>query len=295
MTDPAGEQVGFAFGGVERLSVAVAREAAAPFADRDDFLKRGIARITEDFDIWELSAYSSTGLALMSALRRRGSDLRRFAEALFALPDVRLIRRLVLVGGHHRERAWIRQTTGRSVVLDAEVFADTGDVWIYRLPADESRLAELLARQWSHLLLLASPVELSRLGDAEMVEPVDPSELVKGEVGPWMKLQTECWSAIGERLLCDPMLAATSAAIFPIHASLYLSALARRLRSLPREIRGSRYDRQRGLVTGDLMRYARGLATDRAAESMQAEGALRRDAAARLKAALDQAEPTLPQ
>jgi hypothetical protein len=294
VTDPALPPAGFAFRGVERLSVAVAREAAGPFADRDDFLKRGIARITEDFDVWELPSHPPTGFALMSALRRRGGDLRSFAQAVMALPDVRLIRRLVLVGGHWRERPWIRQTSGRSVALEAEVFPETGDIWIYRLPADEGRFAQLLAHEWSHLLLLASPVELSRLGDAEMVEPIEPGQLLKEPAGPWMKLQNEYWSAIGERLLCDPMLAATSAAIFPIHTTLYLSALARRLRSLPKDVRGPRFDRHRGLVSGDLMRYARGLAADRAGGAMHAEGALRRDAAARLREALDQPEPTVP-
>jgi hypothetical protein len=293
MRDPPSAST-LAFEGMERLSVAVARAGAAPFADRDDFLKRGVATITDDYDIWTLSAHPPTAIALMSALKRTPADLVAFADALRALPDLRLVRRLVLVGGHYRERYWLRQATGEDVVLRAEAFPDTGDIWIYRLPADDGQLAQLLAHEWSRLLLFASPVELSRLGDAGMVEPIEPEQLLKGASGAWMKLQAEYWAEIGERLLCDPMLAATSAAIFPVHVALYLSALARRLKALPRELRGPRHDRYRGLVGGDLMRYARGLAAERAAEAMHGEGALRRDAAARVKATLDQPPAAVP-
>ena len=76
-------------------------------------------------------------------------------EALVRVPDIRLVRCLVLFDDVHREEPWLRQTVAPEWRVFAETFPEEGEIFLYRPVADDD-VSTTLKHEWAHLLQLPS-------------------------------------------------------------------------------------------------------------------------------------------
>jgi len=149
-------------------------------------------------------------------------------EALVRVPDIRLVRCLVLVDDVHREEPWLRQTVAPEWRVFAETFPEEGEIFLYRPVADDD-VSTTLKHEWAHLLQFAElkwQQLFDQVGDLERFFTGDATlDAVDG---------IERWAYFGERLLSTaPLLSPATASANPIRATIWVEALAHRLATLP--------------------------------------------------------------
>jgi hypothetical protein len=154
--------------------------------------------------------------------------------ALVELPDLRLVRCVVIVDDVHREEPW-RCQSDPHWHLFGEAFAD-GEIRLYR-PTVNDDVSAILKHEWAHLLEFAEPVwrhVFEQVGDLERF--TTGNETLDSVDG------AEQWAYLGERLLSTaPLLSPATSTANPIRASIWAQALGERLHTLPHELKSAEH------------------------------------------------------
>ncbi|MFI5024782.1 MAG: hypothetical protein ACHQRJ_24420 [Alphaproteobacteria bacterium] len=246
--DPENPPPGLVFVGIERIahvSGAETEEIERPFADRSDFLYTGQLISNEKMAVYSLAVRPQTSIAIpleAPSYARIGPAIA--LQLLQDLPDVRLVERLLIIDGRHREEPWIWQTTGQKHVVRAEALP-WGEIRLYR-PAADQELGDVMRHEWCHLLRFASAREASLFDGVGALEPLEADALLGGTAGAWTIPADEIWATFGEILLTAGAVMAMTAFAYPVRAALWGSALAARLASLPPAMRSGRHDSYAG-------------------------------------------------
>jgi hypothetical protein len=219
---------------VERIALVVGDNSAASFKDYADFAGRGRIYYSPEMRIYGIAGRPGTTIAVPTQppdYQRLGPE--EALAKLDQLPDLRLVRRLVIVDRPHAEEPWFRQTVSPTWRLLAEAMRD-GEIRMYR-PAAGEDIATTLAHEWSHLLEWAYP------NAAHMFELARGLEQLDAGAVPPLSLAEE-WAGIGDRLLsAAPMLAPLTANANPVRACIWLTALEDCLAKVPKDQRGGRH------------------------------------------------------
>jgi hypothetical protein len=146
--------------------------------------------------------------------------------ALMEVPDIRLVRCLVIADDVHKEEPWRRQTDPEWHVF-GETFAG-GEIRLYR-PTAADDVSETLKHEWAHLLELAERNWQHTFEQVRDLEPFFTGDATLDSVDG-----AEQWAYFGARLLSTaPLLSPATISANPIRASIWTGALAQRLCSLP--------------------------------------------------------------
>ena len=248
--DPENLPPGLVFIGTERipqLSGAEAESIEQPFADRDDFLYTGQLISNPEMAVYSLAVHPQTLIAIplkAPSYPRIGPAVA--LQLLLDLPDLRLVERLLIIDGRHREEPWIWQTTGQKHVVRAETLP-RGEIRLYR-PAADGALGDVMRHEWCHLLRFASTREASLFDGVGALEPLEADALLGGTAGAWTIPADEIWASFGEVLLTPGAAMAITAFAYPVRATIWGSALAARLASLPPAMWSGRHESYAGLA-----------------------------------------------
>lgn len=154
--------------------------------------------------------------------------------ALMDLPDLRLVRCLVIVDDVQKDEPWQRQTNPEWHVF-AEALAHEGEIRLYRPVADDD-VSTTLKHEWAHLLEFAEAEWRSAF---ELVR--DLERFFTGDATLDTADTAEQWAYLGERLLsAAPLLSPATASANPIRATIWVEALAQRLATLPAAMKAGR-------------------------------------------------------
>lgn len=217
-----------------------------PFNSRSDYLLSRVGRYKPEMQIMRLTHSPTTELAV-PLVSDVPIDTAAALEAVKALPDARLVRRLSLLDRPHPEQQWLRQQTGNpELKVEAEAFPN-GDINVYR-PGLEGDLPMTVGHEWNHLFKLAEPAASQAFDQVGDIEPVSTDVH-----SAFPELEShEAWSYIGEHLLrmpTNPGEAVLTASTNPIRASIWGRALASRMASMPEEQLPASADAYRNLTT----------------------------------------------
>jgi len=153
------------------------------------------------------------------------------------VPDIRLIKRVVILDLRHRGALEAIKRTNQP---DFQIFAEAnnnGEITLFR-PTRGQRNLSILVHEWSHLLRFASPREAILFDSIEGLEDYtlgnQPSPRYYDKDG----LRQEWWASIGELLVTDvdPLVSSVTAMCNPIRVCVWWRCLQRRLSDLPEEL-----------------------------------------------------------
>jgi hypothetical protein len=153
-------------------------------------------------------------------------------DTLHALPNLGLIRRIMIIDEAHSEEQWLRQIRNNAgLCVKAEAFPVAREIRIYASGIDASFSATVL-HEWNHLLKHAYP----DASDAfDRVGTFEPLEI--GALAPFDALVAdEEWSYLGEQLADFKRQAAETlmlALALPIRSSIWGSAFGAALDAVP--------------------------------------------------------------
>jgi hypothetical protein len=153
-------------------------------------------------------------------------------DTLHELPNLGLIRRIMIIDEPHSEEQWLRQIRNNAgLCVKAEALPGAREIRIYASGIDASFSATVL-HEWNHLLKHAYP---DASGAFDQVGSFEPLEI--GALAPFDALVAdEEWSYLGEQLADFKRQAAEAlilALALPIRSSIWGSAFGAALDALP--------------------------------------------------------------
>jgi uncharacterized protein YukE len=154
------------------------------------------------------------------------------AQMLAALPQPRLITRLVVVDGVHPDEPFAQQRAGKTRITMRGTVTPAGEMTLYKAEAT-AETARTMLHEWAHLHRLSAPAAADAFDHVGDLEPLSTSGRTL------LTTADEPWPVLSETLFGPyPLLAAATAAANPIRASILAQSLAERLTRVPPQTRG---------------------------------------------------------
>jgi len=218
-----------------------ADDAVGPFETQQEYIDHGQAYWKSSMDAYVLARHAGTAILTRGAAAPDGSmSIAEIARALEELPDLRLVREVVVVDGTHPLDRWASKTLGDGTrFLSMIEQALSLSVTLYR-PVDAAKTRAALANAWWAFAwnVRAETTEFESIGEEE------PFVLIprQYERGPTEGADRDRWCALGEVILGpNPDAASVLASLDPRRSTIMARVLWDVLTTVPSELRSRRY------------------------------------------------------
>lgn len=222
--------------GREVMTFVVGAKEHGPFISAEDYQQRGQRITNPEVAIFSIEGFPETKLVFEGSQLNERRKIRsgqtlspeQAGSMVSALPDPRLVKRLIVLNHDHPIQPWMQQQTSRP---DARIYGETfanGDVYLYK-PANDLNTKATVEHEWFHLLRINSTkasAMFDSVGDHEPIRLGVPSEPISGN--------SEVWSVLGQRLIgSDVHTARIVAQANPVRSTILAKALKESLEGLP--------------------------------------------------------------
>ena len=220
-----------------------ADEDAGPFDSLEEYLESGCTWRAAQMRAYPLAGYPHTAICLPQGEPSYPQlPLAAILRAVNDLPDVRLMRSVVVIDGAHPLDPWARRQLGADARYLAAAELDARcQVALYR-PVDEDTTRTTLIHEWWHFQKWQHPIEsgeFDAIGDAEPFILIPPPPAVDMPSG---RSEHERWAMLGEVMLAEnPAAGWLFARLNPRRSAILAAVLERVLYAVPPELRGPRH------------------------------------------------------